>query len=181
MPLRCLLALVGGLVLAAAFEPIGWAWLMPPAIAALVLSVRGLRPRRAWLPSLLFGITFTYAVMVWMRSVGTDAWIGMCGVEAAFFVPLGLGLSWSLRLRAWPVWTALWWVGMTAGLPAILSQLGGYDLTYGSLAGVVVMLLFFYLIGLGLVFGAHLNAALAEPPEAGLEQMSEGTTEATAA
>ena len=112
MPLRCLLALVGGLVLAAAFEPIGWAWLMPPAIAALVLSVRGLRPRRAWLPSLLFGITFTYAVMVWMRSVGTDAWIGMCGVEAAFFVPLGLGLSWSLRLRAWPVWTALWWVGI---------------------------------------------------------------------
>ena len=42
---------------------------------------------------------------------------------------------------------------MTALLPWALSQLGGYDLTYGSLAGVVVMLLFFYLIGLGLVFG----------------------------
>jgi membrane protein len=46
----------------------------------------------------------------------------------------------------------------------------GYDLTYGSLAGVVIMLLFFYVIGLGLVFGAHLNAALAEPPETTLEQ-----------
>lgn len=112
MPLRCLLAVVGGLVLAAAFEPVGLAWLMPPAIAALVLSVRGLRPGRAWIPSLLFGITFTYAVMVWMRAVGTDAWIAMCAVEAAFFVPLGLGLSWSLRHRAWPVWTALWWVGI---------------------------------------------------------------------
>ncbi|CAB4942128.1 unannotated protein [freshwater metagenome] len=112
MPQRCLLALVGGLVLAAAFEPIGWSWLMPPAIAALVLSVRGLRARRAWLPSLLFGITFTYAVMVWMRSVGTDAWIAMCALEASFFVPLGIGLSWSLRQRAWPVWAALWWVGI---------------------------------------------------------------------
>lgn len=74
--------------------------------------------------------------------------------------------------RKWPgaLFTALWWVGMTAGLPFVLSNLGGYDLTYGSLAGVVVMLLFFYLIGLGLVFGAHLNAALAEPPETRLEE-----------
>ena len=69
--------------------------------------------------------------------------------------------------RKWPgaLFTTIWWVSMTAGLPFVLGQLGGYDLTYGSLAGVVVMLLFFYLIGLGLVAGAHLNAALAEPPE----------------
>lgn len=66
----------------------------------------------------------------------------------------------------WPgaLFTAGWWVSMTALLPKILGLLGGYDLTYGSLAGVVVMLLFFFLIGLGIVFGAHLNAALAEPP-----------------
>jgi len=69
------------------------------------------------------------------------------------------------RSRKWPgaLFTTIWWVGMTSGLPFVLGQLGGYDLTYGSMAGVVVMLLFFYLIGLGLVFGAHLNAALAEP------------------
>lgn len=112
VPLRCLLALVGGLVLAAAFEPVGLSWLMPPGIAALVFSVRGLRPGRAWIPSLLFGIAFIFAVMVWMRAVGTDAWIAMCALEASFFVPLGVGLAWSLRLRAWPVWTALWWVGI---------------------------------------------------------------------
>jgi len=78
--------------------------------------------------------------------------------------------------RKWPgaLFTTGWWVGMTAVLPAVLGQLGGYSLTYGSLAGVVVMLLFFYLIGLGLVFGAHLNAALAEPPETALE---DATTE----
>jgi len=72
----------------------------------------------------------------------------------------------------WPgaLFTTAWWVSATALLPIILSSLGGYDLTYGSLAGVVIMLLFFYVIGLGLVFGAHLNAALAEPPETTLEQ-----------
>ncbi len=72
--------------------------------------------------------------------------------------------------RKWPgaLFTALWWISMTALLPFVLGQLGGYDLTYGSLAGVVVLLLFFYLIGLGLVFGAHFNAALAEPTEPAL-------------
>jgi apolipoprotein N-acyltransferase len=112
VPLRCLLALVGGLVLAAAFEPVGWAVLMPVGIAALMLSVHGLRPGRAWIPSVLFGFTFIYAVMVWMRAVGTDAWIAMCAMETAFFVPLGLGLSWSMRHRLWPLWAALWWVGI---------------------------------------------------------------------
>ncbi len=78
----------------------------------------------------------------------------------------------------WPgaLFTAGWWVSMTALLPIVLGQLGGYDLTYGSLAGVVVMLLFFYLIGLGLVFGAHLNAALAEPPEPSVKDSATGAT-----
>ena len=75
----------------------------------------------------------------------------------------------------WPgaLFTTAWWVSITALLPVALSQLGGYDLTYGSLAGVIIALLFFFLVGLGMVFGAHLNAALAEPPEPALE----GTTE----
>ena len=73
--------------------------------------------------------------------------------------------------RKWPgaLFTAVWWVSCTALLPIVLAHLGGYDRTYGALSGVVVMLLFFYLIGLGFCFGAHLNAALAEPPEPGLE------------
>ena len=47
-------------------------------------------------------------------------------------------------------------------LPAALSLLGGYETTYGSLAGVMIALLFFFLIGLGVVTGAELNAALAD-------------------
>ena len=78
----------------------------------------------------------------------------------------------------WPgaLFTTIWWISMTAALPLVLAQLGGYSLTYGSLAGVVVMLLFFYLIGLGLVFGAHLNAALAEPPEPVVETPATNAT-----
>ena len=83
----------------------------------------------------------------------------------------------------WPgaLFTALWWVSMTALLPIVLSNLGGYDLTYGSLAGVVVALLFFFLIGLGIVFGAHLNAALAEPDHPSVEAAQDRTAEAATA
>jgi membrane protein len=69
--------------------------------------------------------------------------------------------------RKWPgaAFVALWWVATTALLPVLLSSVGGYDTTYGSLAGVMIALIFFFVIGLGLVIGAELNAALAETPE----------------
>lgn len=72
--------------------------------------------------------------------------------------------------RAYPKWpgalaTTLWWIGVTLALPPLLAGILSYDATYGSLAGVMVALFFFYLIGLGVVIGAELNAALAETPE----------------
>ncbi|MDO7843092.1 YihY/virulence factor BrkB family protein [Sphingomonas immobilis] len=71
----------------------------------------------------------------------------------------------------WPgaLFTTAWWLSITALLPIILSRLASYDLTYGSLAGVIITLLFFFLVGLGIVVGAHLNAALAEPPLPGVK------------
>lgn len=89
------------------------------------------------------------------------------------------------RLSACPKWpgalfTTAWWVSITALLPVVLSLLGNYDLTYGSLAGVIIALLFFFLVGLGIVFGAHLNAALAEPPDPGVENAHEPQQAGTA-
>nr|WP_207796669.1 YihY/virulence factor BrkB family protein [Sphingomonas oleivorans] len=71
----------------------------------------------------------------------------------------------------WPgaFFTALWWVTVTMALPDVLALLGSYDLTYGSLAGVIIALFFFWLVGFGLVIGAHLNAALAETPSASVK------------
>ena len=67
------------------------------------------------------------------------------------------------RYPKWPgaAATTLWWYGVTMLLPPTLSLLGGYDRTYGSLAGVMITLIFFFFVGLGVVIGAELNAALA--------------------
>ena len=82
------------------------------------------------------------------------------------------------RCPKWPgaLFTSAWWVTTTAALPLVLARLGGYDRTYGSLAGVIVALLFFWLVGFGLVIGAQLNAALAETPETRLRDAA-GATE----
>ena len=91
---------------------------------------------------------------------------------------LGLGVSLYLlfftltpvtyRGKAFPKWpgplfTAAWWLGVTAAMPPILRGVFTYDLIYGSMAGIIIALFFFWLVGLGLVIGAELNAALAEP------------------
>jgi len=74
------------------------------------------------------------------------------------------------RHRRYPKWpgalfVSVWWVLVLTALPWALRRLFHYDATYGSLAGVMITLFFFWLVGLGMVFGAELNAALAETPE----------------
>ena len=109
------------------------------------------------------------------RAGGVLHWIGWSRLAplVALFAALYL-IFYSLtptryrRVRAprWPgaAFTAIWWVTVTMALPVVLAELGGYDRTYGSLAGVIVALFFFWLVGFGLVIGAQLNAALAESP-----------------
>jgi membrane protein len=66
--------------------------------------------------------------------------------------------------RTWPgpLFITVWWLVTAEILPSVLELLGGYNLTYGSLAGVMITLIFFFVVGLGVVIGAELNAALAE-------------------
>ncbi len=91
----------------------------------------------------------------------------VCVALWSLFVSLTPTLYKDRRFPKWPgaVATSLWWYATTLLLPPTLSLLGGYDRTYGSLAGVMITLIFFFLVGLGVVIGAELNAALAEFPE----------------
>jgi membrane protein len=74
------------------------------------------------------------------------------------------------QARRYPKWpgallVTAWWILVTFALPRVLRTFFTYDLTYGSLAGVMIALFFFWLVGLGMVVGAELNAALAVSPE----------------
>jgi membrane protein len=74
------------------------------------------------------------------------------------------------RARRYPKWpgalaTTLWWIGVSIAMPPVLHNFFSYDLTYGALSGIMIALFFFWLVGLGVVVGAELNAALAVSPE----------------
>lgn len=90
------------------------------------------------------------------------------------------------RKRRYPKWpgalaTTLWWIGVTIALPPAIRSFFSYDATYGSLAGIMIALFFFYLVGLGMVIGAELNAALAETPEEAENRIGQADDRARAA
>lgn len=98
--------------------------------------------------------------------IGLSRYVPFVGMVIAIYL-LFLSLTPArYKGRRYPKWpgaliTALWWVTTLWALPLALAYMFSYDLTYGSLAGVMVTLLFFYVVGLGLVMGAEINAALA--------------------
>jgi len=125
-----------------------------------------------------FAIGAAQAVIVaWLPQF--NAWL--IGLSLSRFVPAAafFGSLWLLfisltpgayRAKRYPKWPGAmlvtgWWLLVTTMLPKLLRNLFAYDLTYGSLAGVMIALFFFWLVGLGVVVGAELNAALAESPE----------------
>jgi membrane protein len=62
----------------------------------------------------------------------------------------------------WPgaLITALLWLAGAAAFQAYVENFGTYDITYGSLGGIVLSLLFFYLAAVILGLGAEVNAAI---------------------
>ena len=97
--------------------------------------------------------------------------LALYGTVYAIFVVLTPSRYRKKGCRKWPgaLLVTLWWLATAELLPEAISLAGGYDLTYGSLAGVMIALLFFFIVGLGVTMGAELNAALAEVEPTALE------------
>ncbi|MGC1269284.1 MAG: YihY/virulence factor BrkB family protein [Croceibacterium sp.] len=114
----------------------------------------------AWLPHLQNLVD----QLAWSRIIPA---VGLFGSTYLLFYTLTPG---AYRIRRYPKWpgallVTVWWVGVTLALPPLLRGVFSYNATYGSLAGIMIALFFFWLVGLGVVMGAELNAALAVTPE----------------
>ena len=64
--------------------------------------------------------------------------------------------------KLWPgvLFTTVVWLIAALGFSVYLSYTPTYSVTYGALAGVIITLVFFYISGAVIIFGAELNAAL---------------------
>lgn len=125
---------------------------------ALTLTLRSVQAAlEAWFP-------FAEDVATMVAYLRIVPGLALFGTVYALFYALTPSRYRKPDCLKWPgaLLITLWWMATVEVLPWALSMFGGYDLTYGSLAGVMVVLIFFFIIGLGVVTGAELNAALAE-------------------
>ncbi len=113
--MRPLSAIIGGLMLAAAFPPVDWGWLAPIAVALLTLpAITSKRLRGGFGWGFVGGAGFFLALLSWMSILGVDAWILLALYCSLWFGLLGLVSRVLIRLAAWPVWLAAAWVAQEA-------------------------------------------------------------------
>jgi apolipoprotein N-acyltransferase len=109
-----IVALLGGLALAAAFPPAGiWPFAaIGPALLVIALSGRGLRA--SFCVGLIFGAAFFIPLVSWVVNLAWYAWVALAVASAVIFAVLAVGQRLLLRLPAWPLAVAGWWVAAEA-------------------------------------------------------------------
>jgi membrane protein len=130
----------------------------------------------AWLPELAD----------WIGSLSLSRLVPTLGLYLSLYLLFYTLTPATYRMKRYPKWPGAllvtgWWVAVTVALPPLLRTVFSYDLTYGSLAGIMIALFFFWLVGLGMVTGAELNAALAETPEEEEDRIGQADNRARAA
>jgi apolipoprotein N-acyltransferase len=108
------LALVSGLLLAAAFAPVS-AWpfaVIAPALLVVTLSGRSLRG--AFTVGLVFGLAFFLPLLAFVVNVAWFAWVALAIASALIFAVFTIAQRLLLNLRWWPLAVAGWWVAAEA-------------------------------------------------------------------
>ncbi len=114
-PLAAGLAVLGGLLTAAAFPPFA---IRPLAVLGTALLLGALY-RQPWRPAALYGLSYGLAFFVpllsWLQTgAGTNAWLILALLEAAIVAGSAVALAAVTRLAWWPCWAAAVWVGQEA-------------------------------------------------------------------
>jgi apolipoprotein N-acyltransferase len=122
-------AAAGGVALAAAFPPAGIWPLAAAGPALLVVALWRRSLRGSFLVGLVFGVAFFVPLLSWLLNVAWYAWAALAVIEALIFGLLAVGQRLLLRLRAWPLAVAGWWVAVEA-----LRGTSPYAFPWGSLA-----------------------------------------------
>jgi len=156
--LALITALAGGLALAAAFPPAGFWPLAAIGPAFLTVALWQQRARVALAASFVFGLAFFFPLVSWLVNVAWYVWTALAVAEAVIFAVLAVGLWLLLRLRAWPVAVAGWWVAAEAlrdrwpwgGFPwgrLVMSQAAAPTVRWVAVAGPPFLTFLIALVG----------------------------------
>jgi apolipoprotein N-acyltransferase len=127
---RLLLGALSGALLSLAFPPVGASLVAPVAVGLLALAVYKAPGGQAAVAGAIQGAV-TFALLIrWMTLIGTDAWLLLVGVCAAWMALMAWAQSRTSRLPWWPLWFATLWVAQEALRDRI--PIGGFP--WGRLA-----------------------------------------------
>lgn len=125
------------------------------------------------LPAVLDNLGVSDAVIGWV------AWLRWVGLAVVLMIGLGLFYRWAPNRQPikWrpvtigAVVATVLWLAASVGLNFYVSNFGSYNETYGTLGGVIVLLLWMYVSSLIVLVGAELDAELAaDAPETASSQ-----------
>ena len=132
---RLLSAGLAGLLLLAAFPPVGWWWAGPLGAAALTLAVAGTGMRRAWLLATAAHLVLFLPLLEWVRFLGVGPWLALAllqAVIAGIYGPLAVILERAARDRM--ALRILGLVGAVVAVEALRARQPFGGLTWGRLA-----------------------------------------------
>ncbi|MCF2528060.1 apolipoprotein N-acyltransferase [Yinghuangia soli] len=109
-----LLALLGGVLLFASFEPVDLWPLAFVGPALLIVALKGRRPAVAFRYGFVFGLALFAPLVLWLANLGWLPWVALTLAESALFGLLTMPVPALLRRKAWPVWIAAWWIAVEA-------------------------------------------------------------------
>jgi membrane protein len=120
---------------------------------------------------LVFGERIGEAIAIWfgLGQVFALAWSVLQWPVAALLVMSGITFvyDWAPAVRRrwhWftpgSVFALLAWLTTSVGLRLYLRYFGNYNATYGSIGGVIILMLWLYFSGVALLVGAQINSAI---------------------
>ena len=104
-----------------------------------------------------------------LSAVFTRAWNVLSLPIVVFFVLVGIALVYYLAPAAKQRWrwvtpgsavALVLWLAMSYGLRLYVGHFANYSATYGSIGGVILLMLWLYLTGLAILVGAEINAEI---------------------
>jgi membrane protein len=102
------------------------------------------------------GAQLAYEILRWLVFLA----VGLLVFELLYFIGLAAQHTRYRALSLGGLVGVAIWLAASVGLAFYVAHFGSYDRLYGSLAGVVVFLMWAWLFNLGLIFGTELDAEL---------------------
>lgn len=128
------------------------------ALGALLSIVFGERVGRAIAVSAGYGYVFTAVWDLLQWPVGLL--LVLTGIDLVYHLAPAVRQRW-YWLTPGSAFAGVAWTAVSLGLRAYVNQFANYNATYGSIGGVILLLLWLYLSGMALLIGGEINSVIA--------------------